>query len=67
MQEDMSEMVAWVRPSIETGLITRNEGRAFMKLPESDDKSMDEVTVNADILTLEQALDDFPNVDSPPI
>ena len=67
MQEDMSEMVAWVRPSIETGLITRNEGRAFMKLPESDDKSMDEVTVNADILTLEQALDDFPTVDSSPI
>jgi len=24
---------------------------------------MDEITVNADILTLEQALDDFPTVD----
>ena len=63
MQEDMAEMVSWVRPSIETGLISRNEGRLFMKLPMSDDKSMDEITVNADILTLEQALDDFPTVD----
>ena len=63
MQEDMAEMVSWVRPSIETGIITRNEGRLFMKLPLSDDKSMDEITVNADILTLEQALDDFPTVE----
>ena len=63
MQEDMAEMVSWVRPSIETGIITRNEGRVFMKLPLSNDKSMDEVTVNADILTLEQALDDFPTVE----
>tara|TARA_R110002167_G_scaffold227596_1_gene432803 strand:+ start:1087 stop:2472 length:1386 start_codon:yes stop_codon:yes gene_type:complete len=63
MQEDMAEMVSWVRPSIETGIITRNEGRVFMKLPMSDDKSMDEITVNADILTLEQALDDFPTVE----
>ena len=63
MQEDMAEMVSWVRPSIETGIITRNEGRVFMKLPLSDDKSMDEITVNADILTLEQALDDFPTVE----
>ena len=38
-----------------------------MKLPLSEDKSMDEITVNADILTLEQALDDFPSVDNSPI
>ena len=63
MQEDMAEMVSWVKPSIETGIISRNEGRVFMKLPLSEDKSMDEITVNADILTLEQALDDFPTVD----
>ena len=64
MQEDMAEMVSWVRPSIETGIISRNEGRVFMKLPLSNDKSMDEITVNADILTLEQALDDFPTVEA---
>tara|TARA_R110002072_G_scaffold5165_3_gene34348 strand:- start:2160 stop:3545 length:1386 start_codon:yes stop_codon:yes gene_type:complete len=67
MQEDMKEMVAWVRPSIETGIISRNEGRMFMKLPLSEDKTLDEITVNADILTLEQALDDFPSVDNSPI
>ncbi len=67
MQEDMTEMVAWVKPSIETGLISRNEGRVFMNLPMSDDSSMNEITVNADILTLDQALDDFPTVDGSPI
>jgi HK97 family phage portal protein len=67
MQEDMTEMVAWVKPSIETGLISRNEGRVFMKLHKLDDESMNEITVNADILTLDQALDDFPNVDGSPI
>ena len=67
MQEDMAEMVSWVKPSIETGIISRNEGRVFMKLPLSEDKSLDEITVNADILTLEQALDDFPSVDNSPI
>ena len=65
MQEDMKKMVDWVRPSIETGIISRNEGRAFMNLPLSDDKSLDEITVNADILTIEQAIDDFPSVDAP--
>ena len=67
MQEDMTEMVAWVKPSIETGLISRNEGRVFMNLPMSEDSSMNEITVNADILTLDQALDDFPTVDGSPI
>ena len=63
MQEDMTEMVAWVKLAIEAGLISRNEGRKFMKMALSEDKSMDEITVNADILTLEQALDDFPSVE----
>ena len=63
MQEDMAEMVAWVKLAIEAGLISRNEGRKFMKMALSEDKSMDEITVNADILTLEQALDDFPSVE----
>ena len=63
MQEDMTEMVAWVKQSVEAGLISRNEGRKFMKMALSEDKSMDEITVNADILTLEQALDDFPSVE----
>ena len=65
MQEDMKKMVDWVRPSIETGIISRNEGRAFMNLPLSDDKSLDEITVSANVLTVEQAIDDFPSVDSP--
>jgi len=34
-----------------------------MKLPVSDNEQMNEITVNTDILTLEQALDDFPSVD----
>ena len=63
MQEDMAEMVAWVKLAIEAGLISRNEGREFMKMALSEDKSMDEITVNADILTIEQALDDFPSVE----
>ena len=67
MQEDMTEMVAWVKQSIDNGLIRSDECRVFMNLPMSEDSSMNEITVNADILTLDQALDDFPNVDGSPI
>ena len=67
MQEDMKKMVDWIIPSVKEGLFSRKVAGTFMKLPESDNKLMDEITVSADILTLEQALDDFPNVDSSPI
>jgi HK97 family phage portal protein len=67
MQEDMKKMVDWIIPSVKEGLFSRKVARTFMKLPESDNKLMDEITVSSDILTLEQALDDFPTVDSPPI
>jgi len=63
MQQDLTEMIGWIKPAVETGLINRNEGRRFMKLPVSDNEQMNEITVNTDILTLEQALDDFPSVD----
>ena len=62
MQQDMTQMIAWIRPSIEIGLMSREESRTFMKLPNTDNESMKEFTVNADIMTLEQSLDDFPNV-----
>ena len=65
MQEDMKKMVDWIIPSVKEGLFSRKQARMFMKLPESDNKLMEEITVNADILTLEQALDDFPTVDAP--
>jgi hypothetical protein len=60
MQSDVNEMVTWIKASIETGLITRNEGRLFMNLTLSDNKSMDEITVNTDVLTLDQSLEDMP-------
>jgi len=63
MQQDLTEMINWIKPAIEIGLINRNEGRSFMKLSVSDNEQMNEITVNTDILTLEQALDDFPSVD----
>ncbi len=67
MQEDMKKMVDWIIPSVKEGLFSRKVAGTFMKLPESDNKLMDEITVSTDILTLEQALDDFPTVDSSPI
>ena len=62
MQQDMTQMIAWIRPSVEIGLMNREESRSYMKLPSTENESMKEFTVNADIMTLEQSLDDFPNV-----
>lgn len=60
MQEDMSEMMTWVEKAINIGLMSRNEGRSVVKLVESTDTNMDVITVNQDVIPLNEALtDDF--------
>lgn len=65
MQQDIAKMVEWLKPSLDTGVITRNEYRMALRYRLSDDPNMDLHTVATDILTLEQAVDDFPLNDKP--
>ena len=60
MQQDMSDLVSWTKEMIDRGVLTRNEVRVLLKFMAVEDGNMDEFTVISDILTLDQALDDFP-------
>ena len=62
LQQDMSEMIKWVIPSVKDGLMSREEARQYLQLTPTDNPSMSEFTVVSDIMTLEQSLDDFPSV-----
>ncbi len=65
MQQDIAKMVGWLKPSLDTGVITRNEYRMALRYTLSDDPNMNLHTVATDILTLEQAVDDYPLNDKP--
>jgi len=62
MQEDMAMMAGWISTYIDKGIITRNEARIASKFVISDDVNMNEFTVQSDILTLAQSLDDLPTI-----
>ena len=60
MQKDMKSMSEWLNPALDRGAINRKTYNAYFGFPESDDPLMEEYTVASDILTLEQAVNDFP-------
>ena len=62
MQQDMAEMIKWIEPSVENGLMSREEARQFLQLSPTENPSMAEYTVPTDIMTIEQSLEDFPTV-----
>ena len=62
MQQDLSEMIKWIAPSVENGLMSREEARQFLQLSPTENPSMAEYTVPTDIMTIEQSLEDFPTV-----
>jgi len=62
MQDDMAMMAGWIGTYIDKGIITRNEARIASKFVISDDVNMNEFTVQSDILTLAQSLDDLPTI-----
>lgn len=56
MQQDYETMVNWISKAVDTGLITRNQGRAAMSIEASEDSNMDVITVKDDVMTLEEAI-----------
>lgn len=62
MQSDLTATMTIVNNAIDRGYINRLEARDYMSLPKIEDAVMSEFTVANDIMTLEQSLDDFPNV-----
>lgn len=62
MQQDMVEMVRWIEPAINTGIINKNEARGYMKLPLSEDTNMNIHTVNSNAITLEESLEQLPTI-----
>jgi hypothetical protein len=57
MQVDMAAMVTWLKIAVDAGVINRNEFRLGMRFTKVDDKNMDVFTVQQDILSLSEALD----------
>ncbi len=57
MQEDTGELVEWVTKLLDRGVVNRNEARGIVNMEKSDNDSMDEYTVQIDVLTLDEALD----------
>lgn len=60
MQQDVAKMMEYLKPAIDIGLLSRQEGRIAMRYPESDDPDMEIFTVQSDIITLKQAIHDMP-------
>lgn len=56
LQDDLSNLIDWITKAVDTGLLTRNEGRHAMRLEPSEDKNMDIYTVKDDIMTLQDAI-----------
>lgn len=56
LQEDLAQLTEWIVKAVDTGLLTRNEGRYAMGLPRNEDENMDVITVKDDIMTLEEAM-----------
>ena len=60
MQKDIKTLSEWLNPALDRGAINRNTYNTYLGLPVSDNPLMDEYTVASDVLTLEQAVNDFP-------
>jgi hypothetical protein len=57
MQTDIKDLVAWLKEALDRGVISRNEFRLAINYVKSDDENMDIFTVQTDILSLEEALE----------
>lgn len=62
MQKDMESLINWLTKANDKGFMSKNEAREAMGLEPVDDENMNKITCVDDVLTLEQSLDDFPNV-----
>lgn len=60
MQQDIAKLVEWLKESLDRGVINRNEYRLAIKYSSVEDENMNEYTVSSDVLTLDQAINDFP-------
>ena len=56
MQNDIKELVGWLKDALDRGVINRNEFRKAIGYQVSEDKNMEEFTSATDVLTLEEAL-----------
>ena len=57
MQTDVKELSEWLNNALDRGVITRNEYRTAIRYSLSDNKDLDRFTVQNDILSLDEALD----------
>lgn len=60
MQNDIAKMSEWLGKALDRGVINRNEYRLAIKYSALEDDNMDTYTVASDIMTLDQAINDFP-------
>ena len=73
MQQDTAEMATWLNHALDRGVINRNEYRVAIKYMEVEEEVMNIFTVQNDVITLQEAVDnDFntpekePNPDGEP-
>ena len=62
MQEDTAELVKWLNTALDRGVITRNEYRKAINYVELDNESMNEFTVQNEIMTLKGSLEENLNI-----
>jgi len=63
MQEDTEKLVEWSAKLLDRGVINRNDLRELVHFEKLDDDSMNEYTVNNDLLTLEESVESTFSVD----
>jgi len=56
MQIDMEAMVKWLKIAVDSGVISRNEFRLGMRFTRVEDKNMDIFTVQNDVISLEESI-----------
>jgi HK97 family phage portal protein len=54
LQADRGELMGWINTGVQSGILTRNEGREFIGLPESDEAMMDAHTVGFSTLPISE-------------
>lgn len=63
MQDDASQLSAWLYQGLDKGVFHRDEIRKALRWPETGEKAMGVYTVTSDIITLEEAIDNDFNTD----
>lgn len=56
LQDDLDTLINWITKAVDTGLMSRNEGRAAMRMMSVEDDNMDTYTVKDDVMTLQDAI-----------